>query len=190
MILIRSYKSSLGEMTLASEGDALVGLWFKGQHCLSPYLLGLQDRQEEGDAPILDQVRRWLDTYFTGRQPDFMPPVRLSGTPFQMLVWRLLMGIPYGQVVTYGELANEAAKCMGKPSMSSQAVGQAVGRNPVAILVPCHRVVAAGGRMGGYAAGVDRKRRLLQLENTSGDCRHSEPLVPLAASASYHLDFE
>lgn len=114
---------------------------------------------EEFSLPLVfDEVRRWLDIYFSGREPDFMPPLLLRGTSFQQRVWEALLTIPYGQTVTYGELAHQLG------CRSAQAVGGAVGRNPISIIVPCHRIVGTNGSLTGYAGGLDRKRALLQLE--------------------------
>ncbi|MBQ9349310.1 MAG: methylated-DNA--[Oscillibacter sp.] len=112
----------------------------------------------------LDAAQAWLDTYFAGRMPDFTPPLHLAGTVFQRTVWDLLLQIPYGTVTTYGDLAHRIAARNGIARMSAQAAGGAVGRNPVPIIVPCHRVVGADGSLTGYAGGLDRKARLLELE--------------------------
>lgn len=108
------------------------------------------------------KVREWLDVYLSGREPDFTPPLHLGGSPFQQRVWQLLLQIPYGTTTTYGHLARLLDT--SDKRMSSQAMGQAVGRNPVALIVPCHRVVGAGGRLTGYAYGLELKRQLLLLE--------------------------
>lgn len=114
--------------------------------------------------PVFDSVRRWLDGYFQGSCPDFMPPLFLSGTPFQRVVWDILSRIPYGTTVSYGDIAAEVANRLGKKRMSAQAVGGAVGHNPIAIIVPCHRVVGSDGSLTGYAGGLWRKKYLLELE--------------------------
>lgn len=141
---------------LSSEGEALTGLFFDGQR----YFGSMVDAQHEKRAvlPIFKEISRWLDIYFSGRKPDFMPTLELRGTPFQQRVWKELLTIPYGQTVTYGELACRLG------CRSAQAVGGAVGRNPISIIVPCHRVVGADGSLTGYAGGLDRKRALLELE--------------------------
>ncbi len=155
------YQSPVGELLLACGDGELTGLWFVGgKYCA----LGLDSAHEERETPVLAETKRWLDVYFSGREPDFMPPIRVSGTPFQRSVWALLRQIPYGTTVSYGGLAERAAAAMGLERMSAQAVGGAVGRNPVSILIPCHRVVGAGGSLTGYAGGVDKKLRLLALE--------------------------
>ena len=112
------------------------------------------------------EAKRWLDIYFSGREPDFLPPLHPLGTPFRRAVWELLLQIPYGRTVTYGELARRLAAKQGLVHMSAQAVGGAVGHNPISILIPCHRVVGSGGSLTGYAGGIDKKVRLLELEGT------------------------
>lgn len=169
MVFISHYLSPLGGITLASDGEALNGLWFDGQKHFGVILGG--DCHEK-DLPVFIQTRKWLDIYFSGREPDFTPPLRMDGTPFQKEVWKILLTIPYGKTTTYGEIA---AKIGGRPGsearpgpgrhMSAQAVGGAVGRNPVSIIVPCHRVVGAGGSLTGYAAGLEKKQYLLSLEH-------------------------
>ena len=150
------YDSPLGDITLASDGMSLTGLWFNGQKHFGG-TLGVRT-SSSAQLPVFDETRHWLDSYFSGRKPDFTPPLLMQGTPFQRHVWEALRSLPYGQTVTYGELARRL--CI----RSAQAVGGAVGRNPIAIIVPCHRVVGANGALTGYAAGLDRKRALLQLE--------------------------
>lgn len=149
---IAHYDSPLGSITLASNDMALVGLWFDGQR----YFGDTQGVLTE--SPVFNETRRWLDIYFSGREPGFVPPLSLQGTDFQQHVWKVLLTIPYGQTVTYGELARRLG------CRSAQAVGGAVGHNPISIIVPCHRVVGANGSLTGYAGGLDRKRALLQLE--------------------------
>lgn len=118
------------------------------------------------ETATLAEVKRWLDIYFSGREPDFLPPLHPLGTPFRRAVWELLLQIPYGRTVTYGELARRLAAKQGLVHMSAQAVGGAVGHNPISILIPCHRVVGSGGNLTGYAGGIDKKVRLLELEGT------------------------
>ena len=147
--------SPLGPVTLASDGDALTGLWFDGQR---HFARGLEACREERDLPVFRETVRWLETYFAGDVPGFTPPLALSGTPFQRRVWAALLEIPYGQTISYGALAQRLG------AASARAVGGAVGRNPVSLIVPCHRVVGADGGLTGYAGGLDRKRRLLEIE--------------------------
>lgn len=150
-----TYRSPLGIITLASDGDSLTGLWFEGQRYYPDDLAG---ESEEADLPVFRQVKAWLDVYFSGRDPGPVPPVRPAGTDFQREVWAILAAIPYGQTRTYGEIARELGRT------SPRAVGSAVGRNPISILVPCHRVVGANGSLTGYAGGMERKTALLELE--------------------------
>lgn len=204
--------SPLGGITLASDGHALTGLWFDGQkHFPATY----RDRtSEDSDLPVFKQTQKWLDIYFAGECPDFIPPLAPQGTLFQQKIWELLLAIPYGKTMTYGEIARQYAgmchdaslqgtalhgatiqrasthgaslhsttspdsllhdtspqdatlKNMSQPtkSMSAQAVGGAVGHNPVSLIIPCHRVIGANGSLTGYAGGLERKKYLLELE--------------------------
>ncbi|MBP5541010.1 MAG: methylated-DNA--[protein]-cysteine S-methyltransferase [Bacteroidales bacterium] len=151
------YPSPLGDILLASDGTALTGLWLDGQRHSAATLD--PQHEERPTLPLFDEVRCWLDTYFSGCNPDFLPPLAPRGTPFRQSVWRLLMDIPYGQTVTYGEIARRL-HCR-----SAQAVGTAIGHNPISIIIPCHRVLPSDGTLGGYAAGPSRKQFLLHLEN-------------------------
>lgn len=160
---VKRIASPLGVLTLASDGEALTGLWLEGQRF---FARTLPTAVSEKTLPIFEQTERWLALYFAGREPDFLPPIRLTGTPFQLRVWELLRTIPYGTTVTYGELAGRLFAHTGLPRASARAIGAAVARNPVSILVPCHRVVGANGALTGYAGGLERKRFLLELERT------------------------
>lgn len=157
------YDSPIGSLDLTFDAEALTGL-------------RIMDRQVSSNAQTMlkapAEAFRWLDLYFAGCNPDFMPPLAPRGTDFQQRVWRVLLSIPYGATITYGELARRVG------CRSAQAVGHAVGRNPIAIIIPCHRVVAVGG-LGGYAYGIDRKRRLLQWEAYPRGCT---PLTGMASS--------
>ncbi len=163
MPTISRYQSPLGEMTLIADEDALVGLWFEGQRH-APRLCANDAIQRA--TPILEQTKAWLDLYFSGTEPPFTIPVRPNGTAFQRDAWRLLAEIPYGQTITYGELARRLAWMRGVTRMSAQAVGGAVGRNPIALLIPCHRVIGTDGNLIGYAAGIEKKAALLELEQS------------------------
>lgn len=154
------YDSPLGDITLASDGDTLTGLWFEGQKHFG-YSLGTA--HEAREFPVFEQAVRWLNVYFSGNEPDFAPPLRFIGTSFQNAVWRLLAEIPYGKTTTYGALAKKLFEREGKRA-SARSVGGAVGRNPISLIVPCHRVLGASGSLTGYAGGLDRKRVLLELE--------------------------
>jgi len=155
------YKSPLGGITFACEGSALTGLWFDRQKYFGATLTA--DCAEK-EIPAFSAVRRWLDIYFSGCAPQFTPRLLLQGTDFQKAVWNILLAIPYGRTLTYGEIAREMAVQRGLHRMSARAVGSAVAHNPVSLIVPCHRVIGAGGRLTGYAAGTDKKLLLLKLE--------------------------
>lgn len=161
-----TYHSPLGEILLACDEIGLIGLWFKDQKYFADQLSGeyIICENETLEPSILTDTRRWLDIYFSGQEPDFMPKLHLTGTPFRMEVWEILCKIPYGKTITYGQIAKEMAKNRGLKSMSSQAVGGAVGHNPVSIIVPCHRVVGTDRSLIGYAGGLDKKQALLTLE--------------------------
>ena len=156
------YESPLGGITLASDGEALIGLWFDGQKYFADTLDG---DAEERNLPIFDEADQWLELYFSGREPDFTPKLNMRTTPFRKRVWEILLTIPYGQTMTYGQIAEKAAVQMGLQRMSAQAVGGAVGHNSISLIIPCHRVVGANGSLTGYAGGIDRKVRLLQMEH-------------------------
>lgn len=158
------YDSPLGTMTMASDGDALVGLWFNGQRFFGATL---DARCETRRLPIFDETARWLDLYFARRAPDFKPKLTLRTTPFRRAIAETTRAIPFGAVSSYGAIATAYAERYGAPRVSAQAVGAAVARNPIAIIIPCHRVLARDGDLKGYAAGLDRKRALLELERGS-----------------------
>lgn len=159
------YASPLGEMMMASDGVALTGLWFCGQKYFAA-TMG-EERIEKVELPIFAEVRRWLDIYFSGKEPDFTPPLAPEGTAFRQQVWHKLLKIPYCASTTYGALSCAVAEAMGKASMSAQAVGGAVGHNPISIIIPCHRVMGADGSLTGYAGGIERKLALLKIEGQS-----------------------
>ncbi len=149
------WDSPLGNILLAADENGLTGLWFDGQKY---FARGLDETRLEEESPVLAETRRWLELYFSGRRPDFTPPLQPRGTRFQTGVWALLREIPYGETTTYGALAKRL-------STSARAVGAAVGRNPISILIPCHRVVGADGSLTGYAGGLERKTALLKIEH-------------------------
>ena len=161
MQYITHYSSPIGAITIASNGTSLTGLWFDGQKYFAS-TLGAD--YKEKDLPVFTEAKRWLDIYFSGREPDFTPPLALNGSAFRMAVWQILQSIPYAQTITYGDIARQLAAQQGKTKMSAQAVGGAVGHNPISIIVPCHRVVGADGSLTGYAGGIDKKVQLLELE--------------------------
>lgn len=155
------YASPLSKMMLASNGEKLTGLWFNDQKYFSA---ALADDAQQHSLPIFAETKKWLDIYFSGRQPDFTPPLELNGSPFRLAVWDLLLQIPYGSTVTYKDLAVKIAALQNKKAMSAQAIGGAVGHNPISIIVPCHRVTGTNGSLTGYAGGLDKKLALLKLE--------------------------
>jgi len=159
MVYSAEYDSPLGTILLTSDGESLTGLRFKTDN-IRP---AGAENPVGGDGVFCGAVA-WLDGYFGGEVPQKRPPVVAKGTAFQKLIWDLLLEIPYGEIRTYGELAARAAAILGRDTMSAQAVGQAVGANPVAIIIPCHRCVGAGGKLTGYAYGVERKQWLLRHE--------------------------
>lgn len=161
MIYVCNYSTPLGNMTAASDGTALTGLWFDGQKYFGSTM---EKEYEEKQLPVFEQTKQWLDLYFQKKIPDFMPPVSLNGSDFRMTVWGMLSEIPYGHTTTYGAIAKKIAAQKGIACMSAQAVGKAVGNNPVSILIPCHRVVGTGGKLTGYAGGIEKKEALLALE--------------------------
>lgn len=161
MQYISFYSSPLGRILLAADEIGLAGLWFEGQKY---YALGLEKNPREQELPIFDRAKRWLNIYFSGKEPDFSIPLHPSGTSFQMEVWNILCSIPYGHTRTYGEIAKQLAAEKKISHMSAQAVGGAVGHNKISILIPCHRVVGTNGSLTGYAGGIDKKMRLLTLE--------------------------
>ena len=162
MQYISYYTSPLGRILMAADDIGLTGLWFEGQRYFASQL---DQEHEEREIPVFIQAKKWLDIYFSGKEPDFLVPLHLVGTDFQKEVWEILRGIPYGQTVTYGQIAKQLADQKGLKQMSAQAVGGAVGRNKISIIVPCHRVVGADGSLTGYAGGVERKWELLELEH-------------------------
>lgn len=157
---IRRLDSPVGRLTLSSDGAALTGLWIEGQKYFADTLPG---EAEEGHLPVFDQAKDWLRRYFEGDDPGPVPPLAPRGSAFQQAVWAILRGIPCGQTTTYGKIAREMEEYLGRRA-SAQAVGGAVGRNPISIIIPCHRVVGAHGAMTGYAGGVEKKVFLLRLE--------------------------
>ena len=161
MIYTQHYDSPLGGILLAADDVGLTGLWFDGQKY---FARGLSNERIAQETPILTEAKRWLDIYFTGKKPDFTPPLHPIGSAFRRSVWEILLQIPYGQTTTYGEIARQLSKKQGLERMSAQAVGGAVGHNEISIIIPCHRVVGADGSLTGYAGGIGKKEALLELE--------------------------
>ena len=164
MEYIHHFESPLGGITAASDGEALTGLWFDGQKYFGN---GLDPEHEGKMLPVFEQTGRWLDIYFSGEEPDFTPPLSMKTTPFRRTVWEILLSIPYGHTMTYGEIAAKIAEQKGLPGMSAQAVGGAVGHNAISLIIPCHRVVGADGSLTGYAGGLDKKQKLLAQEKAN-----------------------
>lgn len=162
MQYLTHYQSPLGPITLAGDGTALTALWFDGQKYDRDILEA--DAVEKADLPVFENTRRWLDIYFRGEDPGFTPLLKLNGSDFHKTVAAIMLEIPFGSTATYGAIAAEAAKRLGREHMSAQAVGGAVGRNSISVIIPCHRVVGSGGSLTGYAGGIDRKVKLLTLE--------------------------
>ena len=163
MVSICHYESPLGGVLLAADEIGLTGLWFDGQKYFAH---GLPADRVERETPALLEAKRWLDIYFSGKEPDFTPPLHPIGSAFRQSVWEILLQIPYGKTTTYGEIARQLSEKMGLSRMSAQAVGGAVGHNEISIIIPCHRVVGTNGSLTGYAGGIDKKGKLLELEQT------------------------
>lgn len=181
------YHSPLGPMTMASDGEHLTGLWFDGQkHDRAT----LDDHSvQDEDLPIFQETRRWLDAYFSGSaggpQPSSQlptaPALAVDGSPFRRMVLEILRSIPPGRTMTYAQIAAQVARRTGRERVSAQAVGGAVGRNPISLIIPCHRVVGSSGSLTGYASGIGNKRRLLEMEGAdlSGMFMPGRPDQPL-----------
>lgn len=157
------YNSPLGGITLASDGNKLTGLWFDGQKYFGYTLSKINEPKE---LPVFAQADKWLNIYFSGKEPDFTPPLSMITTPFRKTVWEIMLTIPFGKTMTYGEIAEKIAKKRGIPKMSARAVGSAVAHNPISLIIPCHRVVGTNGNLTGYSGGIDKKQKLLAMEKT------------------------
>ena len=155
------FNSPLGGITLASDGEALTGLWFDGQKY---FAASLEKEHEERMLPVFDLAYKWLNLYFSGSEPGFLPPLLMRATEFRKTVWEILLSIPYGKTMTYGEIADRIAAGRGLSRMSAQAVGGAVAHNAISLMIPCHRVVGMDGSLTGYAGGLEKKIWLLELE--------------------------
>lgn len=156
------YDSPLGKILLACDDVGLTGVWFERQKY---FAFNLDKEHQPQDNQIFTTTKKWLDIYFSGQEPDFLPPLHLVGTKFRTEVWKILLRIPYGQTMTYGQIAKLMATKHGLKTMSAQAVGGAVGHNDISIIIPCHRVVGTNSSLTGYAGGIDRKVKLFQLEH-------------------------
>ena len=163
MTFTQHYDSPLGSILLAADEIGLTGLWFDGQKY---FARDLPVERVEQNTPALAEAKRWLNIYFTGKEPDFLPPLHPVGSAFRKSVWKILLQIPYGKTTTYGEISRQLAEKQQLPRMSAQAVGGAVGHNEISIIITCHRVVGTNGSLTGYAGGIDKKIKLLKLEGT------------------------
>ena len=166
MEYIHRYESPLGTITMASDGEALIGLWFNGQKYFADCL---EIKHEEKMLSIFEQTDEWLNIYFSGEQPNFTPMLSMKTTEFRKAVWNIMLSIPYGKTMTYGEIADRIAEQKGMQKMSAQAIGGAVGHNSISLIIPCHRVVGRNGSLTGYAGGIDKKIKLLELEGVNMD---------------------
>lgn len=161
MVAVGKYVSPIGEITFAGKEEGLTGLWFDGQKYFGA---GLPEQYEQKEIPVFAEARRWLDLYFQGKDPGFTPKLCMETSAFRKEVWEILLKIPYGKTMTYKEIAQILARQRGLSSMSAQAVGGAVGHNPISLMIPCHRVVGTNGSLTGYAGGIEKKKALLELE--------------------------
>ena len=165
MIYTSTYTTPIGDVLLASKNNELIGLWFEGQKY---YLNSInEEMQVKNEEEILKKTKNWLDRYFKGEKPSIKEiKINPNGSDFRKEVWKILCKIPYGKTITYKEIAEKLAKEKGLKSMSAQAIGGAVGHNPISIIIPCHRVVGSDGKLTGYAGGLDKKEYLLKLEQS------------------------
>lgn len=157
------YNSPFGRMTMASDGESLIGLWFDGQKHFGSTLT---EEYTQKELPVFKQTVKWLNIYFSGKAPDFTPPLNMKTTAFRKDVWEIMLTIPFGKTMTYKEIAHKIAKQKGLTKISAQAVGGAVGHNAISLIIPCHRVVGTNGSLTGYAGGIQTKMKLLKLEKT------------------------
>lgn len=163
MLYTATCPSPVGLLSLASDGEALVGLWIEGQKYFGATLP--ESTTPMDGLPVFQAAKDWLGRYFAGKRPEIHElPLRPAGSAFRQAVWGILREIPYGEVTTYGAIAGKMAAKLGREAISSQAVGGAVGHNPISIIIPCHRVVGSNGSLTGYAGGIEKKARLLELE--------------------------
>lgn len=163
MEYVKRYESPIGGITMASDGEALIGLWFDGDRHYGDIL----ESPIEKDLPVFDETIAWLNLYFEGTVPDFCPPIKMQGTPFQRMIWTIIQHIPYGETITYGDIAKAIEKYGNKKEMSAQAVGGAIGHNHIALIIPSHRVIGSKGNLKGYTSGIEKKKKLLLFERAS-----------------------
>lgn len=163
MFYSTQYASPVGLLTLASDSEHLVGLWMQEQKYFGGTVTGAMT--ENSGLPVLAAAKEWLDNYFSGEKPAISDlPLSPNGSVFRKAVWQILCEIPYGEVITYGEIAKKIADQRNEEHMSAQAIGGAVGHNPISVIIPCHRVIGSGGSLTGYAGGIDKKIWLLEHE--------------------------
>ncbi len=160
---ITNYDSPMGNITIVSDGENITNLWFESQ---KPSEDVLENGYEKLDLPVFEVAKQWLDIYFAGKDPGFIPPLKVDETPFRQRVCEIMLTISYGETITYGQIAKQLAEEMDLEKMSAQAVGGAVGHNPISIIIPCHRVMGASGKITGYTGGIDIKIELLKLEGS------------------------
>lgn len=182
MTYINHYHSPLGGITVSSNGSEITGLWFDGQKYFGDTL---PEDYEERNLPVFEETKRWLDIYFGGKAPDFTPPLKMETTSFRKAVWEIMLTIPFGRTMTYGEIADSIARQRGIKKMSPQAVGGAVGHNSISLIIPCHRVVGTNGSLTGYAGGIEKKVWLLAMEDLKRPLQDSEYQQKLLKE--YHL---
>ena len=166
MLYKTNYKSIFCTLTICSDGMSVVGLWTENQKY---FAAGIKESMtQKADLDIFNKTKFWLDQYFSRKQPKILDiPLSPQGSEFQQAVWKLLCEIPYGETTTYGQIAQKLAKQLQKTKISPRAVGNAISRNPISIIIPCHRVIGANGSLTGYAGGINLKKKLLELENPS-----------------------
>lgn len=167
MTYTMQYISPLGTITISCDEEAIIGLWFDGQRHYENIIQNegkMSDKSQAINHPLLEKAKRWLDVYFSGQEPDFIPPLKYGSTKFRKMVCDIMLTIPYGETITYGEIAEDIARRLDIKKMSAQAVGGSVGHNPISIMIPCHRVIGTDGNLTGYGGGIERKIKLLELE--------------------------
>lgn len=160
-MVVNCYDSPIGKILIQNKGKYLTGLYIEGQKNFNT----VKELQQKN--AVLEQTKTWLNIYFSGKQPDFTPPLLLESTDFRKAVWNILLTIPFGQTMTYKQIAQMIAQQRGITNMSAQAIGGAVSHNPISIIVPCHRVIGSNGSLTGYAGGIDKKEKLLSIEKNS-----------------------
>lgn len=179
MIYVTTYNSPLGIITLACQNDKLIGLWLEGQKYFENQIKN--EKTCEKETEILNKTKKWLDIYFDGKDPGFNIDVEVGGSLFQKIVCEIMMEIPFGQLMTYKQISDEVCHRLNKEKMSAQAVGHAVGHNPISIIIPCHRVIGTNGSLTGYAGGIQKKVYLLKNEHVDFNLNHLT--IPIKGTA-------